>query len=162
MEDMNKYVLESTRPNPFSLMAEGKTSQAFGYVAADCIHDLGILVEHLFFDHEVEDEEPMPARRYTKVCCYEYTRYRPEVWTGQQAESIKLQVEDDTLVWGAITIVDTYGVWSIDSRLRTQPKNGVEDVLRNTMYVVIDTRSMQIKLRTPEGREAWWHVQLEE
>lgn len=61
-----------------------------------------------------------------------------------------------------LTVVDTYGVWSLDGLLKTQPGSGVDDALKNSMYVSITERSLQVHLRTPEGRLAWWHVQVEE
>jgi hypothetical protein len=148
----------SVNPNPFSGMAEGKTSQAFGYLTFDCVRDLHTLVSRLLFA-DSEYGAMRDPRRYTKVCCYEYSGYRPEVWTGQTAENVKLSVDDNR---AAITVIDTYGVWSIDSLIETQPGSGANDVLSNSMYVVISQNHIQIRLKTPEGREAWWHVQLEE
>jgi hypothetical protein len=119
------------------------TGFTFGYITRDNVVDLHERVRALLFDDEGK------PRRYTWVAAYEYAGYRPEVRTGQTVEEVKLTTGDRF----AIQVLDSYGVWAL-----SVPQ--VADDYR--MYVVISDRHMQVRLRTPEGRMAWWHLALEE
>lgn len=135
---------ETKTHNPFHLAREHGRREAFGYITRDNIESLLLWVQDLLF----KDGEP---RRYTMVCAYEYARWRPEVRTGQEAEELKLLQGD----WGSsILILDTYGLWMLDAQRGTE--------LRNAEYVVVSDSHLQVSLRTPEGRLAWLHVQLED
>lgn len=143
--------------DPHLLALDKGRRETFGFVTVQNYSAVFDFMRRLLFADSDFGAQRDP-RRYTKVCCYEYAGYRPEVWTGQLAERIEVRTHGDSV---AVQVVDSYGVWSIDSRLKTQPAYG-EEALKQGMHVVISDHHLQARLRTPEGRLAWWHVELEE
>lgn len=133
---------------------EQELVQVSGHVTLDNIEALHRRVQRLLFE---ADGCPRP---YTKVCCYECADYRPEVWTNQKAEQVKLNQEAGR---ASLTVADTYGVWSISAYLTSIELRGLRsgEARRRAMHVIMDQQQMLIKLRTPEGLKAWWHVALE-
>lgn len=145
--------------NPFSRAVESER-EASGYVALDNLDDVRTLLDRLLGKRQ----------RHTHVRSYEYANYRPEVLTGLRAESITVHRhgEGDTVRHGAVQVVDGRNVWSLSTSLPTQPTvaqmhdDGPGGALRQGCHLHINDREAQVRLRTPEGRLAWWHVQLEQ
>ena len=137
---------DEKKVTPFS----GERHSAFGYLAEDNFDD----VERLLREFLLGPGE----RRFTKVLAYEYNGYRPEVHTGLRFKEIK-RSEDRA----HLTIVDEKHVWGLDTKLPTQPGRDFAalDPLRDSYYLSFKYDELQIQLRTPEGKLAWWHIKRE-
>lgn len=144
---------ERQNRDPFALAREAGRREVFGYVARDNIDSVLLWVRDLLWDDE---GDPV---RYTWVACYEYAGFRPEVRTGQLAEAISIPEPGHD----SITVSDSYGVWGLHGDLPSQPRSRRgEKALRRSCYIVVSDRHLQVRFRTPEGKLAWWHVQVEE
>lgn len=150
---------ETKTRNPFALAREHGQREASGFMARDNIEDVKWWIDQLVGDPSL----PQHRRRFTKVLAYEYAGYRPEVYTGVTVDSVTLHNDGE---WPAVQIVDDRAVWSLDTALDTQPtydmlKDGGGVVLAMACYIEVSDRHLRVRLRTPEGKLAWWHLQLQ-
>lgn len=145
---------ETKKRDPFEMARKAGRREASGFVARDNVDSVFAWVLDLLFD---ENGDP---RRYTWVDVYEYSGWRPSVHTGQIArEAVRAGPADRPTVM----VSDSSRVWSLAGGIPTQPRTLKEEVdaLGPSMHLTISNEHLRVRLRTPEGKLAWWHLQLE-
>lgn len=141
------------RDNVFARARRCGYRDASGYLALDNVKDVHDLLRAFLFD----GSEP---RRFTWVDAYEYAGFRPRVRTGLRAEEVSFSVDE---LGCAIHVLDTDHSWGLHSRFRTQAEAREEgDPLAVGCWIRCEARQLEVKLLTPEGKNAWWCVALEE
>lgn len=103
------------------------------------------------------------GQRYTWVAVNEGLGYRPEVRTGQVAESVEAyRLEANGHAHGGVKVVDTYGIWAAHTNVADQAeaaaRGGADEALA---YLVISHNKIEIEHFAPAGYHLRWVVALE-
>ena len=97
---------------------------------------------------------------YTWVACNEgLGNYRPEVRTSQVAAKIRTHHDDEH---ASVVVVDTYGVWSINTRLSDQDAGVQREPDFSAPYLKITRSQIQIEHKAPVGARLLWTIAVQD
>lgn len=139
--------MDATIPADVRRLQSGR--EWFGFLTVENVDAVADRIRSL-----IGDRQP-----YVWVACNEgLGDYRPEVRTGQVAESIRAERRDGR---ASIIVVDTYGVWSIRSDAADQEATARRKPEFGLTYLHITRGQVRMEHKAPVGARLLWTVAVE-
>lgn len=123
----------------------------FGYLALDNLDAVAARITRM-----IGDGQP-----YTWVACNEgLGNYRPEVRTSQVARSVRVERGRDT--HGSVIVLDTYGIWAIQTNIADQAAGTRRKPDFSLTYLKITRSQIQMEHKAPIGARLLWTVAVQD